>query len=100
MEDAPPRPRPEGFPTTFSWQWLDRTGVLATYDAIPCLSKFVEVQSSPFSNQAQGSGRERACVDASVGDDDQCLLACVVDVKVRRVVIPPIHVDHQAVERG
>lgn len=65
---------------------------------LPSVLEFVLVQFSPFSHHPQRSCRKTPCDQARTVDTDDGFAVSIDGVKVWRIVVPPMHVDHNSVE--
>ena len=66
--------------------------------ALPGALKLFNVPLPPLADQSQGTCRQASREDPTIRDRDERDVVAVLDVEVRRRMVTPVHVDHEAVE--
>jgi hypothetical protein len=77
---------------------LDREQRLGHLGPLPILDQFAPAEVSAFADETLRHAGQAAFNDGSVRDAHPSLVPAIEGVDVRRTVVPPVHVDHDAVE--
>ena len=80
------------------FQRTNFTGCFQRLGFLKCFSEFVLMDCRPFDNKSPGAGWKLAVDKRKSLDIHHGFAAAVNSVKVRRWMIPKIHLDHNAVE--
>lgn len=79
---------------------LDGEQGLRHLGPLPVRDELAPAEARPFADQTLGHAGQRAVNDGPVLDAHLGFVPAVDGVEVRRIVVPPLHVDHDAVELG
>jgi hypothetical protein len=83
---------------TWSWEWLNRTGRLASARSVPGTGELGLMQRDPAPHEPRLAWLKAARKDSTRRHLDNGPVSAVPGIDVRDAVVTDVHVDHDAVE--
>ena len=84
----------------FLVKWLDLLERFLAGGSLPILQQFLLVERGPLDDKSECSGRKSTGKERQSIHVNECLLASVESMEVRRIVVIPVHLDHNAKKPG